>query len=73
MTGSMKPLIGVTMEDPAGVGPEIACKMFAVKEIYNYCRPLIIGDSGCLCEGMKVGKVKRRCALLHYCGGAGGI
>jgi 4-hydroxythreonine-4-phosphate dehydrogenase len=58
MSESMKPLIGVTMGDPAGVGPEIACKMFALNEIYSYCRPFIIGDSSCLIEGAKVGKVK---------------
>ena len=46
------------MGDPAGIGPEIACKMFAEKEIYDFCRPLVIGDSACLNEGMKVGKVK---------------
>lgn len=57
MTGSPKPFLGVTMGDPAGVGPEISCKMFARKEIHDYCRPLVIGDSRCLNEGMKVGRV----------------
>src|SRR5208337_3954466 len=57
MTDNKKPIIGVTMGDPAGVGPEITCKMFADKTIYNYCRPLVVGDSACLNEGMKVGKV----------------
>ena len=46
------------MGDPAGVGPEITCKMFATKEIYAYCRALVIGDSGCLNEGLKVAKIK---------------
>jgi 4-hydroxythreonine-4-phosphate dehydrogenase len=53
----MKPIIGITMGDPAGVGPEITCKMFAEKSIYNFCRPLVVGDSASLREGMKVGKV----------------
>jgi len=57
MTDSAKPIIGITMGDPAGVGPEIACKMFADKKIYEFCRPLVIGDSGCLNQGMQVGKV----------------
>ena len=57
MTDNKKPIIGVTMGDPAGVGPEIACKMFAERTIYDFCRPLIVGDSACLNEGMKVGKV----------------
>jgi 4-hydroxythreonine-4-phosphate dehydrogenase len=58
MADKPKPFIGVTMGDPAGVGPEITCKMFAEKGIYDYCRPLVIGDGGCLSEGMKVGKVR---------------
>ena len=57
MTDNVKPIVGVTMGDPASIGPEIACKMFADKTIYDFCRPLIVGDSASLSEGMKVGKV----------------
>jgi 4-hydroxythreonine-4-phosphate dehydrogenase len=57
MTDNVKPIVGVTMGDPASIGPEIACKMFAEKTIYDFCRPLIVGDSASLSEGMKVGKV----------------
>jgi 4-hydroxythreonine-4-phosphate dehydrogenase len=57
MTDNAKPVIGITMGDPAGVGPEITCKMFADKTVYDFCRPLVIGDTACLSEGMKVGKV----------------
>ncbi len=57
MTDSAKPIVGLTMGDPAGIGPEIICKMFADKTVYGFSRPLVIGDSGCLNEGMKVGKV----------------
>jgi len=57
MTDHTRPVIGITMGDPAGVGPEITCKMFADKTVYEFSRPLVIGDSGCLTEGMKVGKV----------------
>ena len=57
MTDNAKPIIGITMGDPAGVGPEITCKMFANKTVYDFCKPLVVGDSACLNEGMKVGKV----------------
>jgi 4-hydroxythreonine-4-phosphate dehydrogenase len=39
-----RPLLGITMGDGAGVGPEIIVKALTDKEIYDYCRPLIIGD-----------------------------
>ncbi len=57
MEDSAKPIVGLTMGDPAGIGPEIICKMFADRTVYGFSRPLVIGDSGCLNEGMKVGKV----------------
>ncbi|NRG44471.1 4-hydroxythreonine-4-phosphate dehydrogenase PdxA [Bacillus sp. CRN 9] len=41
----MKPIIGITMGDAAGIGPEIIVKALASKELYENCRPLVIGDS----------------------------
>lgn len=40
-----KPILGITMGDPAGIGPEIAVKALARTGIYELCNPLIIGDS----------------------------
>ena len=40
----MKPIIGITMGDPAGIGPEITVKALEQKKIYESCRPLVIGD-----------------------------
>lgn len=42
----MKPVIGITIGDAAGVGPEIIVKALAEKEVYNICRPVVIGDLG---------------------------
>jgi len=41
---SKLPLIGITMGDAAGIGPEIAAKALSELWIYRICRPLIIGD-----------------------------
>lgn len=41
----MRPIIGITMGDPAGVGPEITLKILSEPEIYERCRPLIVGDA----------------------------
>lgn len=40
-----KPIIGITMGDPAGVGPEIVVKALNEKRIYELCRPVVIGDA----------------------------
>jgi len=53
-----KPIIGITMGDPAGIGPEIAAKTFAKKEIYNICRPIIIGDANAMNQAVQIANVK---------------
>jgi 4-phospho-D-threonate 3-dehydrogenase / 4-phospho-D-erythronate 3-dehydrogenase len=39
-----QPIIAITMGDAAGVGPEIIIKALAHREVYERCKPLIIGD-----------------------------
>ncbi len=41
-----KPLIAITMGDPAGIGPEIIAKVIDSGEIFPLCRPVIVGDAG---------------------------
>lgn len=40
----MKPLIGIPMGDPAGIGPEIVVKAIAKKEVFDTARCVVIGD-----------------------------
>lgn len=40
-----KPIIAITMGDPASIGPEISIKAFNKKQIYENCRPILIGDT----------------------------
>src|SRR5690349_8605951 len=39
------PRIGITMGDPAGIGPEVVLKAVAEDEIKRVCVPVIIGDA----------------------------
>jgi 4-hydroxythreonine-4-phosphate dehydrogenase len=39
------PRIGITMGDPAGIGPEVVLKAVAEPEIQKVCVPVIIGDA----------------------------
>src|SRR6185295_2294717 len=39
------PRIGITMGDPAGIGPEVVLKAVAEAEITACCQPVIIGDA----------------------------
>lgn len=42
------PIIGITMGDAAGIGPEIILKSIADAEVAAACRPLVIGDAALL-------------------------
>jgi 4-hydroxythreonine-4-phosphate dehydrogenase len=39
------PRIGITMGDPAGIGPEVVLKAVAEEEVRKVCVPVIIGDA----------------------------
>jgi 4-phospho-D-threonate 3-dehydrogenase / 4-phospho-D-erythronate 3-dehydrogenase len=39
-----RPIIGLTMGDPAGVGPEVVVRALAEPEVYELSRPIVVGD-----------------------------
>lgn len=41
-----RPIIGITMGDPAGIGPEIVTRIMSAKKTNEICRPVIVGDAG---------------------------
>jgi len=41
---SKKPLIGITLGDPAGIGPEVAVRAALTPKVKRQCRPLLLGD-----------------------------
>jgi 4-hydroxythreonine-4-phosphate dehydrogenase len=46
------PRIGITMGDPAGVGPEITAKALALPEVAGSCRAVVIGSGDALAAAM---------------------
>ncbi|MDY7078260.1 MAG: 4-hydroxythreonine-4-phosphate dehydrogenase PdxA, partial [Chloroflexota bacterium] len=49
---SERPIIAITMGDPAGVGPEITAKALAREEVWGRCRPLVVGDADVLARAV---------------------
>ncbi len=47
------PVIGITMGDPAGIGPEIIIKTLSDNSIYNICCPIVFGDEKILKRELK--------------------
>jgi 4-hydroxythreonine-4-phosphate dehydrogenase len=58
-----RPLIAITIGDPAGIGPEIVLGALQdQRDLYDVCRPLIVGDLAVL---ERFAKVLGRPAQLH--------
>lgn len=51
-----RPIIGITMGDPAGCGPEILVKALADKATYERCRPLVVGDVGVIQDALRIAR-----------------
>lgn len=49
-----RPIIGITMGDPAGNGSEISVKALSDPELYERCRPIIIGDASCMEKTLRI-------------------
>ncbi|MGV8090659.1 MAG: 4-hydroxythreonine-4-phosphate dehydrogenase PdxA [Mangrovibacterium sp.] len=47
-------ILAITMGDPAGIGPEIAAKAFHEAEVYEKCRPVLVGNQHCMEKAVKL-------------------
>ncbi|MBW5447053.1 4-hydroxythreonine-4-phosphate dehydrogenase PdxA [Cohnella sp. CFH 77786] len=54
----MRPVIGITMGDAAGIGPEIIVKALRSEAVYREARPLVIGDLAILARAADFAGVK---------------
>mgnify|MGYP003801456277 FL=1 len=52
------PIIGISMGDPAGIGPEITAKALAEESVYRICRPLVTGDASAMEQAVRIANVK---------------
>jgi 4-hydroxythreonine-4-phosphate dehydrogenase len=58
------PCLAITMGDPSGIGPEIAAKVFAMSELYQQCRPLLIGNAGIMKSILSVAGVNLKIHIV---------
>jgi 4-phospho-D-threonate 3-dehydrogenase / 4-phospho-D-erythronate 3-dehydrogenase len=56
MTTTERAIIAIPMGDPAGIGPEITMKSLAKNEIYDVCKPLVIGDAAVIEKAISIVK-----------------
>ena len=67
-----RPIVGITMGDPAGIGPEIALRTVVDPRVQRACIPVIIGDVGTLERVRAVCRVRRRIRAVGSPGEARG-
>lgn len=53
---NQKPILGISMGDPFGNGPEITVNALADPAIYERCNPLVVGDMTSMAYAVKVAK-----------------
>lgn len=60
----VKPVIGIPIGDPAGIGPEITVKALKEKSIYEVCSPVIIGSKDAVLKALSVCGLKTEVKLV---------
>ncbi|MEQ1795608.1 MAG: 4-hydroxythreonine-4-phosphate dehydrogenase PdxA [Nitrospira sp.] len=59
------PLLGITMGDPAGIGPEVIAKALAGREVQRLCLPLVIGSVPVMERAIKALGLKLHVVPVH--------
>lgn len=54
MKGNLKPIIGITMGDAAGIGPEIIVKALEHKELSRQAKIIVIGDAQTMKQALSI-------------------
>ena len=64
------PVVGITMGDAAGVGPEIIVRALDLPEVHDLCRPLVVGDAERLRRAARIVGSPATVAAVQGAGGA---
>ena len=65
MAGDERPLIGITMGDPVGVGPEIICMALDQGTIHEQARPVVIGDPEIMDRALRITRTPLRIQAIE--------
>src|SRR5881394_1889768 len=61
-----RPRVGITMGDPAGIGPEVVLKAVAEAEVRAVCCPVIIGDAQLLAHTARTLNLQCGYQIVRY-------
>ena len=52
-----RPIIGISVGDPGGIGPEVTAKALNLQELYNLCRLLVVADVSLMQDAVRIAGV----------------
>jgi 4-hydroxythreonine-4-phosphate dehydrogenase len=53
MSIDAKPVLGISVGDPGGIGPEITAKALSQRDIYEICCPFVVADAGIMVDVLR--------------------
>lgn len=65
MGTAKRPVVGITMGDPAGIGPEIIVKAILEYDINKICRPVVIGDAEVIKKILKTCRLRAEIKVIE--------
>jgi 4-hydroxythreonine-4-phosphate dehydrogenase len=65
MEKNLKPILAITMGDPAGIGPEIAAMAFADGSMHKICYPLLVGNTLLMERAIKIAGVDLKINTIY--------
>jgi len=65
MGAAKRPVVGITMGDPAGIGPEIIVKAILEYDINRICRPVVIGDAEVIKKVLKTCRLRAEIKVIE--------
>ena len=57
MNNSQKPVVALTLGDPAGIGPELMAKLLARRDVIEHATVVLVGDAWLWEEGQTIAGV----------------
>ena len=66
MSKYKRPILGISVGDPGGIGPEISAKALNREDIYAHCRPLVVADNRFMEDVLKFTDVNLNLNPVHH-------
>ncbi len=66
MKNDDRPIVAITAGDPAGIGPEIIVMTLSRRDIYEKCRPVVIGERKLMERALKIVKSPLKINVISH-------